>query len=201
MDIKTENNIKNNYRFKIINNENTYKIHLIILFLFTSTYFYALNKYNMLSILIEFNDKINILILFLLLFYLEFCYVTFNNLKINIKELYFTQDCKLYAKYLFLSKLKEIEFNLNDLYFRIESGLTLNNDIVIYDKTYNRLFKIRGSHGLSYEDLDKIAISFRNAKVKELKNTSFDKKTFKDDWGIIKTNYFSKEIFRNFWHV
>lgn len=201
MDIKTENNLKNNYRFKIINNENVYILNIILLIILTSALIYGFNKHNIWNILIEFNEEIVILILFIIFIYLLNCYISFNNAKIKLKELYFTQDCQLYIKYSFLGKLKEAEFNLNELFFRVESRLNHDNEIVIHNKKYKRLFKLRGNNGLSSEDLDKIAISFKNAEVKEFKKTTFGKETYKDNWRIIKTNYLSKDFFRNFWYV
>lgn len=203
MDIKTENNIKNNYRFRIINKETVYKLKIFLFLIVSTAFIYGFVIENMLEIIIELNENIiTITFIYLYIFmYLLICYISFNNAKIKLKELYFTQDCQLYIKYSFLGKLKEAEFDLNELFFRVESRLNHDNEIVIHNKKYKRLFKIRGNNGLSSEDLDKIAISFKNAEVKELKKTTFGKDTYKDNWRIIKTNYLSKDFFRNFWYV
>lgn len=112
-----------------------------------------------------------------------------------------SNDNILTIKFYFLKKLKNVSFDMNTLQFRIEPTLYNEQELVIHNNNYKRLFKVRGANGMTVKDLENIIISFRNAGIKELERKGLDKKTFYDSLKIIKVNYLSKDLFRNFWYV
>lgn len=191
----------NNFRFRLTNERKISKTGIFFVFIETLACYFIFYKSFQIANIFEIKIGGLLILLFLLLIYLISMYTYYNLLKIIIMEMYFTQEKKLYIKYYFLRKLKEKTLDLNELFFRLEPRLNHNQEIVILDKNYKRLFKIRGSNGIGTDDLNKIAISFRNADIKEHKRKLLDKKAFLDDWKIIYINYFSKDIFRNFWYI
>lgn len=185
------------YKFRITN-ERKYSIFLIVLIILTFISFLKLTE-----IIISGGISIEAILVFILNFIFHFGFFTwtFNNVKISIIEMVLSNDNILTINYYLLNKLKKVSFDMNKLLFRIEASKGVYPEIVIHDNKFKRLFKIRASNSIEGRDIENIIISFRNAGIKELERTGFDKKTFYDSLKIIQVNYLSKDIFRNFWYV
>lgn len=186
-----------NYKFRITN-KRKYSIFLILLIILTFISFLKLTE-----IIISGGIRIEAILVFILNFIFHFGFFTwtFNNVKISIIEMVLSNNNILTIDYYLLNKLKKISFDMNILLFRIEASEGVNPEIVIHDNKFKRLFKIRASNTIEGRDIENIIISFRNAGIKELEKKGFDKNTFRDSLKIIKVNYLSKDIFRNFWYV
>lgn len=186
------------YNFRITNERKNSIIHLLSIYITFILFLLCVGYLKPEGI--SFGVFMFFIIIFFIHFY--FAYTNFNSFKINIIEMILGNSNVLTINYYFLKKINKVShYNMNDLQFRVEPTLANGQEFVIHDNNYKRLFKVREGNGMEGEDLSKIVSELRNSGIKELERTGFDKKTFKDSLKIIKVNYLSKDVFRNFWYV
>lgn len=90
------------------------------------------------------------------------------------------------------------------LQYREDVTFIHNKGIIILDSKFKRIFKIRDTNEITENDIEEIIKIFKNSNFNNIhsginQNNILEK--FKRNLKIIKVNYLSKDVFRNFWYV